>query len=702
MNSLKHRLITLSIATAAALTIQAKDMNPFFDSARGIHGTFLFDNLKVEHYMPAFEAAMKSHSQEIDAIVNNPDAPSFANTIEALEASGNAMSEVAGVFFNLEYTEGTKEMMAISQEISPLLSKHQNDITLNEALFARIKAVYDQRESLDLNGEQLRLLRNTYRAFAKNGANLTSEGKAKYRQLSEALSQKTLTFGQNVLMDTNNYDMVLTDPAQLIGLPADYVEQCAERAKERGQEGHWLVNLQAPSYIPFMKYSEDRSLRERLYRSYSSRSFNDSEYSNASLVTEIANLRLEIANLLGYPDYASYLLEEKMAKTPQGVMSLLDQLLEAFKATALDEVVEIEAIAQVSEGVDFILMPWDWSYYAEQLKSARFSINDNVLKPYFALDNVKQGVFDLATTLYGITFTRNTAIQPYSKGVEAYEVHDKDGSLLAVFYVDFFPRDTKRPGAWMTEFRAQRKEAGERVIPFVSIVMNFTPATATTPSLLTYDEVETLLHEFGHALHGMLSDVTYESLAGTSVYQDFVELPSQIMENFLAQQEYLDSFALHYKTGEKIPAEVLDKIKDAARFNAGYSCLRQLSFGYLDMAWHTARTPITTPVDQFERNAFSSTQLLPMVDGACMSTAFTHLFSGGYAAGYYGYKWAEVLDADAFSLFLERGIFDSATATSFRENILSKGGSEDPSILYERFRGRKPSVDALLKRELGK
>ena len=678
--------------------IMAASNNPFLEPQQGLFGTFRFNSLKPEHYEPAFKRAIDVHKDEIRAITEQSEPASFENTIEAFDASGELLSLVASVFFNLNSAESNDEMMAIAQRISPLLSRHQNDISLNVDLFKRVKAVYDQRDSLDLTNEQKELLKRVYLSFVNNGANLDEQGKSKFRDLSERLDRLTLDFGQNVLIETNRFELLLTDEKDLSGLPDDFKTAAKAKAEAKGKVG-WLIDLSAPSYVSFMKYADNRALRERVYRAYGSRGFHNGENGNKDIVKDIVNLRIELAKLLGFNDYASYVLQNKMAGNEARVYKLLNDLLAAYSATAQNDVKDVERFARETEGDDsFVLMPWDWSYYSEKLKAARFNIDDNVLKPYFELEAVKKGVFGLATRLYGISFFRNDSIEVYHPDVEAYEVRDEGGNVLAVLYVDFHPRAGKRPGAWMTEFRAQSRKNGIRVIPHISIVMNFTPSTENKPSLLTFDEVETLLHEFGHALHGILSDVSYVSLAGTSVYQDFVELPSQIMENWATEKAFLDSFAVHYQTGERIDSSLIKQIVDASNFNAGYACLRQLSFGLLDMAWHTLSSPFTGDIAVFEEDAMRPAQLLPTVDGTCMSSGFNHIFAGGYAAGYYGYKWAEVLDADAFSVFKKNGIFDKNTADSFRKNILSKGGSEDPMVLYKRFRGAEPSIDALLER----
>lgn len=672
--------------------------NPFLSKYRTPYGTAPFDQIKTEHYEPAFEAGIRQHQQEIDAIVNQRSIPTFENTIEALDRSGDLLTRVSSVFFALLSAESNDEMMEISQRISPKLSEHSNNINLNEGLFQRVKAVYDNREKMNLTPEQTMLLTETYNGFVRSGANLSGADKERYRQLSSELSQLTLTFGQNVLKETNRFSMLLTDETALEGLPDDIIEAAAELAREEGKEG-WLFNLSYPSYVPFMKYSSRRDLREKMYRAYNSRC-TGGEYNNLDIMKRIAEVRLEIARLMGKNTYAEYALERRMAQNSQNVYNLLNQLLEAYTPTALQEVKEVQGFAIGKEGRNITLMPWDWSYYADKLKDAKYDLNDEMLKPYFELENVKKGIFGLATDLYGITFQKNEAIPVYHPEVEAFEVKDADGRMLAILYTDFHPRSGKRSGAWMTEFKGQwREKNGEDSRPHITIVTNFSRPSGNQPALLTYDEVETFIHEFGHALHGMFANTTYPSLSGTNVYRDFVELPSQIMENWLSEKDFLDRFAVHYQSGEKIPAALVQKIRDAGNFNVGYACLRQLSFGLLDMAWHTITAPIDTDVATFEQKATASTQILPTVGGTVTGAQFSHIFSGGYAAGYYSYKWAEVLDADAFALFKERGIFDKETATSFRKNILEKGGTEPPMELYKRFRGSEPSIEALMRRD---
>lgn len=690
-----YRVLYLFLLLTPMTTTQAG--NPLLGKFTTIHETAPFDKVKEADYEPAFDAAILEQQKEIDALVRQRSGPTFENTIEALDRSGALLSRTSNIFFALLSAESTDEMMEISQRISPKLSDHANNISLNERLFERVKAVYDKREQLALTPEQVMLLTQTYDGFVKSGANLKGDDREKYRKLSAELSQLTLTFGQHVLKATNRFEMLLTDPADLAGLPPSVVEAAAYQAKLKGKEG-WRFDLSYPSYMPFMKYSARRDLREQLYRAYGSRCIGG-EFSNIDLMKRIAGVRLEIARLLGYKNYAELSLQHRMAKNSANVYRLLDQLLEAYKPVALQEVREVAGFAVGKEGQNIDLMPWDWSYYADKLQETKYDLNDEMLKPYFELEHVKQGVFGLATDLYGITFEKNTKIAVYHPDVEAFDVVDADGTFLAVLYTDFHPRAGKRSGAWMTEYKGQwRDEAGQDSRPHITIVMNFTPPAGDRPALLTYDEVETFLHEFGHAIHGMLSKVTYPSLSGTNVYRDFVELPSQIMENWLGEKSYLDRFAVHYQTGEKIPAGLVQKIRDAARYNAAYACVRQLTFGYLDMAWHTAEQPVADAA-AFENRATAATRIMPTADGTMVGAQFSHIFSGGYAAGYYSYKWAEVLDADAYAKFKEEGIFNKEVAASFRKNILERGGTEDPMTLYKRFRGQEPTIDALMKRD---
>jgi Zn-dependent oligopeptidases len=692
---MKKTLLTI-ICVIMMTTASAKE-NPFFALFATPHETAPFDKIETEHYEPAFEKAMEEHQAEIDKIASDPRAPTFTNTIEAMEYSGEMMNRVSSVFFNLLSAESTDEMMDISQRLSPKLSQHSNNINLNETLFERIKEVYEARNSSGLTSEQIRLVEKYYERFENSGATLSPEDKETYRALSMELSKATLDFGQNNLRETNAFEMLLTDKADLAGLPESVADAAAAKAISKGKEG-WLFDLSAPSYIGFMKYSTRRDLREKLYMAYNTRSVMGGEFDNRDNVKQIANLRLKIAHLLGYKSYSEYVLKNRMAKNDEAVFGLLDQLAAAFGPIARQEVEEVQAFAAQTEGVPIDLQPWDWSFYADKLRDHRFALNDEITRPYFELENVKKGVFGLATRLYGLTFVKNKDIPVYHPEVEAFDVLDENGDFLSVLYADFHPREGKRSGAWMTSYKGQYIREGKDSRPHIAIVMNFTRPTETKPALLTFDEVNTFLHEFGHALHGMLAGSNYETLSGTSVYRDFVELPSHIMENWLVQKEYLDTFAFHYQTGEKMPEELLQKIVDASNYNTGYATLRQLSFGYLDMAWHSLEKPFDGDVRAFEQEGMERMQLLPVVPQACMSTSFGHIFSGGYAAGYYSYKWAEVMDADAFSLFKRNGIFDKETAHSFRTNILERGNTEDPMILYKRFRGQEPTIEALLKR----
>lgn len=684
------------LSALTVFTIMAQAANPFFGTYKTPHQTVPFDKIKLSHYEPAFKKAIEENQKEIDAIVNQRSMPTFENTIVALDRSGQMLNRVASVFFALLSAESNDEMMEISQRVQPMLSEHSNNISLNEKLFERIKFVYDRRDQLDLTPEQQTLLKETYESFALSGAELQGEDREKYRALSSELSQLTLTFGQNVLKETNLFSMMLTED-ELEGLPQSARDAAAALAQSKGKEGY-MVNLSYPSYSAFMKYSSRRDLREKLYRAYNSRNL-AGEYNNIPVLTRIAEVRLEMAKLFDKPTYAEYNLQTTMAGNSAAVYNLLNQLLDAYKPAALQEVKEVEGFAIGKEGKDITLMPWDFSYYSEQLKHIKYDLNDEMLRPYFEVNNTIKGVFGLATRLYGLHFTKNPKIPVYHPEVEAFEVTDNDGNYVGVIYTDFFPRDGKRAGAWMTEFKGQWKEEnGKDSRPHVTIVMNFSRPTADAPALLTYDEVETFLHEFGHALHGLLSDVTYSSLAGTSVYRDFVELPSQFNENFLSEKEFLDSFAVHYKTGEKIPVELVEKIKKSSQYLAAYLCVRQLTFGFLDMAYHSITAPVTDAV-AFEKEATEKTLVLPTVEGTLIAPQFSHIFSGGYAAGYYGYKWAEVLDADAFAVFKAHGIFDPATAASFRDNILKRGGTENPMILYKRFKGSEPTIEALMRRD---
>ena len=670
--------------------------NPLLAAYHTPYQTAPFHLIKTEHFEPAIQAGMDAHNREIDDIINHPEAPTFDNTILALEKSGALLDRVTTIFGNLLSAETSDELQAIAERVMPLLSEHSNNISLNEKLFARIKSVYDHTDKESLGQEECMLLQNTYDGFIRSGANLSPEKKERFRQISSELSILTLKFSQNNLKETNLYELPLAED-QLDGLPESALEAYAQTAKDKGKEGH-IVTLQAPSFVPFMKYSTHRDLRKQLYMAYNTQCTHDNEFNNMDIVKQLVNLRLERARLLGFPTAADYVLTRRMAENSQRVYQLLNQLLEAYTPSARQEVEEVRALAKELEGADFELMPWDWAYYSEKLKEKKFNLNEEELRPYFELSNVIQGVFGLATRLYGITFKENKDIPVYHPDVTAYEVYDKDGSFLSVLYADFHPRAGKRSGAWMTSYKEQWKDKDGNSRPHVSVTMNFTKPSKEKPALLTFSEVNTFLHEFGHALHGMFADTTYQSMSGTNVYWDFVELPSQIMENFATEKDFLNTFAKHYQTGENIPEDMIQRIIDASNFNVAYACLRQVSFGLLDMAWYTRTEPFEGDVRAYEKEAWSRAQILPSVEETCMTVQFSHIMAGGYSAGYYSYKWAEVLDADAFSLFKEKGIFNEEVANSFRENVLSKGGTEHPMTLYKRFRGQEPSIDALLRR----
>ena len=670
--------------------------NPLLGEFNTPHQTAPFNEVKNEHFIPAFQESIKQGEAEIEAIVKNQAAPTFENTVVALDKSGRLLNRTAGIFFNLMSSETNDDLQNIAQEVSPILTKFQNDITLNPVLFEKIKTVHTQKEKLGLNAEQQTLLENSYVNFIRQGANLTDEQKEKFREISTELSKLSLTFNENVLKETNSYELLITDKSKLAGLPESTLEAAAGLAKSKNKTG-WIFDLNMPSYLPFMKYADNRELRRELYLAYNSKAFKGNEFDNQENVKKIAAMRLEMSQLLGYTNYADYALERRMATNPDGVNKLLDNLYEASFNKANKEKAEVQDYAK-RNGFEGEIMPWDWTYYTEKLKVEKFDLNDEMLKPYFELSKVVDGVFGLATDLFGITFKPNKNIPVYNEEVIPYDVFDADGKFLSVLYTDFHPRTGKQGGAWMNDFKGQWKENGVDSRPHITIVMNFTRPTESKPALLTFDEVETFMHEFGHALHGMLANSTYSGLSGTNVYRDFVELPSQIMENWAVEKEFLDRFAVHYQTGEKIPAELVQNIVEAQNYLAGYLSIRQLSFGYLDMAWHTQEKLFNGSIKEFEENAWAKTRIFPVIDEVCMSTQFGHLFAGGYAAGYYSYKWAEVLDADAFSVFKEKGLFNKEVAQSFRENILEKGGTEHPMVLYKRFRGQEPTGDALLQR----
>ncbi|WP_419213852.1 M3 family metallopeptidase [Maribacter sp. X9] len=668
-------------------------MNPLlspFDTAP-------FSKIKNEHFKPAFLQAIEDAKAEIDAITSNTDAPTFKNTIEALEFSGQQLDRVSSVFFNLNSAETNEEIQKIAQEVSPLLSEFSNDITLNEELFKRIKSVYEQKDTLDLTVEQQTLLDKKYKSFSRNGANLSVDKKKRLREIDAKLAKLKLTFGENVLAETNKYELYLTDESDLDGLPEGEKEAAAQRASDKGKEEGWMITLDYPSYIPFMKYAKNRELRKELSLAFGSKAFHNDKLDNQENVLEIAKLRFERANLLGYKTHADFVLEERMAETPEKVHSFLNELLAKAKPAANREYQQLADFAKKLDHIDR-LEKWDGSFYSEKLKQKLFDLDDEKLKPYFKLENVINGVFKVAEKLFGLQFEEVFDIDKYHELVKTFKVYDTDKNFISLFYADFHPRSGKRGGAWMTSFKSQWKKDGKNVRPHISNVCNFTPSTKSKPSLLTFNEVTTLFHEFGHGLHGMLANTTYPSLSGTSVYWDFVELPSQVMENWCYEKEALELFATHYETGEVIPMELVQKIKESSTFQEGMQTLRQLSFGLLDMAWHGIDPSEVTNVKKHEVEAFGDTTLYPETVETCMSTAFSHIFQGGYSSGYYSYKWAEVLDADAFAYFKEKGIFNKEIAAKFKDNVLSKGGTENPMVLYKRFRGAEPKVEALLER----
>ena len=671
--------------------------NPLLTKSTLPYGAPQFDKIENQHYIPAFKQAIAEAKAEIDSIVNNPNEPTFENTIEALEYAGSTLNQVSHIFYNLLEANTNEEMQNIAEEISPLTTEFSMYVSLNESLFQRVKKIYNQKNNTNLNAEETRLLEKTYESFARNGANLSSKNKEIYSKYIEELSLLSLQFGKNVLAATNAFSLNLTDENDLIGLP-DYVkEQAADAAKDKGLEG-WLFNLTAPSYIPFMKFSERRNLREKMYRAYNTRAFGG-ELDNSHIIKRIAELRILTAKLLGYTNYAEYKTERRMVKNPDAISDFLNKLLTPALPKAKQEVAELNIYAKANGFNEENIMPWDFSFYAEQLRLEKYDLNDEQLKPYFQLEHCINAIFDLANRLYGLTFNELKDIPVYHQDVKVYDVKDRDGSHLALFYADFFPRESKRGGAWMTEFRGQRIYNNIDERPLISIVTNFTKPTADTPSLITHDEFTTLLHEFGHALHGILTKGKYESMTGTSVDHDFVELPSQIMENWCYEPEYLNTFAKHYQTGETIPSELIDKIVESKNYLSAYYHIRQLQFGILDMAWHTLTEIFESNPLTFEKNALSATNVLPSIPECIISTAFSHIFAGGYCAGYYSYKWAEVLAADGFSRFKENGIFNQEVASSFRE-LLEKGDSIDPAVLYRNFRGHDPEPEALL-RQLG-
>lgn len=684
------RFIVIAAAAAALLT-SCKMENPFLTESPLPYGAPQFDKIRTEHYMPAFKEGIKQGKAEIDAIVANTEEPTFENTIEALENSGRLLNDVASIFYNLMEADTNDEMQKIAEELSPIMTEYSMYVSLNEPLFQKVKAVYDKRDSLELDGEQQRLLEKTYKGFVRSGALLSAEDKETYSKLEEELSLVQLQFGKNLLDATNAYTLNITDTAQLAGLPQYVLDMAAQTAKDKGQEG-WSFDLSQPSYVGFMKFSENRELRKQYWMAYNSRAAE----TNDEVCKSIVDYRIKIAGILGYDTYADYAIEDRMVGSVENVQNFIRELLTPSLPKAKAEVEEVFQFAKQNGFEADTLENWDFSYWSEKLKNSKYALSDEELKPYFQLENCIDAVFGLATRLYGITFEERPDIPGYNKDVKVFDVKDENGEHLALFYCDFFPRESKRGGAWMTSFRELSYVDGEEQRPFVSIVTNFSKPSGDDPSLLTHDELTTFLHEFGHSLHGMLAKGRYASMTGTSVDHDFVELPSQIMENWGFEPEYLNGFAKHYKTGEVIPQELIDKIVAAKNYHAAYAQVRQLQFGILDMSWYTLKELPSVSTREFEKNALKSVEVLPQVKESCTSTSFNHIFKGGYAAGYYSYKWAEVLEADAFSLFQEKGIFNKEVAASFRENVLSKGSSEKEAVLYRNFRGHDPEPEALL------
>ena len=679
-------------------------MNILFEKFNTPFHTAPFSKIKNEDFIPAFKHAIETAKQEIDVIEKNTEAPTFQNTIEALEFSGEQLDRISSLFFNLNSAETNDEIQKIAQEVSPLLSEFSNDITLNEDLFKRVKAVYEKKETLNLTTEQTTLLDKKYKSFSRNGANLPKDKKQELRNIDKELSKLKLKFGENVLAETNKFELHITNEKELSGLPDGAIEAAKQLAESKSKTG-WLITLDYPSYIPFMTYADNRELRKKLAIAFGAKGFQNDTLDNQENVLQIVRLRHQRANLLGYRTHAHFVLEERMAKSPETVQIFLNELLEKAKPAAEREFINLQNFANGLDGIDK-LQKWDSAYYSEKLKQKLFDLDDEKLKPYFKLESVINGAFTVANKLYDLQFEEINTIDKYHEDVLTYKVTNQNGDLVSIFYADFFPRPGKRNGAWMTSYKSQYKKDGENSRPHISIVCNFTKPTKTKPSLLTFNEVTTLFHEFGHALHGMLANTTYPSLSGTSVFWDFVELPSQVLENWCYEKEALELFATHYQTGEVIPMELVNKIKESATFHEGMQTLRQLSFGLLDMSWHFdfARCKFddkslkTFSVKDYEQEAFKNTHLYPDITENCMSTSFSHIFQGGYSSGYYSYKWAEVLDADAFELFKEEGVFNKSIAQKFKDNVLSQGGIEDPMTLYKRFRGKEPQPEALLRR----
>ena len=692
------RLIPFTAVFLLLLGGCTPSMNPFYEEWDTPFGVPPFETIALEHYAPAFDEGMKRHIAEIDAIATSSEAPTFENTIEPLDRSGPLLSKVSNVFFALNSSVTSDEMQAIAKDVAPKLSKHSDEILLNDALFQRVKSVYDNRDKISLDTEQKMLLKKTYDRFVRGGANLGPKEKERMKAINEQLSLLTLAFGENVLKEINTFELVLENKTDLAGLPDGVIAAAAEAAEERGQKGKWVFTLHVPSIVPFLQYSENRDLREKIYKAYINKGDNNSELDNKENITKIVDLRIERAKLLGFPTHAHFVLDENMAKEPSNVRALLNKIWKPALEKAKVEVYDMQKIIDQDEG-GFALAPWDWWYYAEKVKKAKYDLDEEMLRPYFERKKVRDAVFDVAGKLYGLQFKEIPGAPKYHGDVTVFEVQEANGDHVGVLYVDYFPRASKRGGAWMGNFREQSRHDGTDISPVIYNVGNFTKPTADQPSLLSVDEVNTLFHEFGHALHGLLSDCTYETVSGTGVARDFVELPSQIMENWAFEPKVLKSYARHYKTGEAIPDDLIEKIRKARHFNQGFATTEYLAASFLDMDWHTVSAPVTGDVDAFEKASLDEIGLIPEIGSRYRSTYFNHIFSGGYSAGYYAYLWAEVLDADAFQAFKESGnVFDPAIAKSFRENILARGATEEPMVLYKRFRGKEPTIDPLLER----
>lgn len=690
-------LLILVILVAISSCTRQGDQNPFFSEYKTPFETAPLCNIREEHYMPAFKEGMRRHREEIKAIITNPEPATFANTIEVLEYSGDRLDKVAKVFYNLNSAHTNDQMQAIAREVAPLLSKHNDDISLNDTLFQRVKAVYEQKDKLSLNVEQKTLLDKYFKDFIRSGANLSPKKKTRMREINEELSVLSLKFGENILKENNAFELVIESEDGLDGLPGNVVASGVEAGKEKGHEGKWVYTLHKSSMIPFLQYSEKRQLREKIFTAYVNRGNNNDEYDNKAIAAKIAALRAERVQLLGFPTHAHFILDKNMAKVPENVYELLDKLWTPALKRAKAEARELQKMIN-REGNDFALEPWDWWYYAEKLKKEKYDLDDEILRPYFQLKNVRQGAFDLATKLWGITFTERKDIPIYHEDVKVFEVKEADGSHIGIFYTDYFVRASKRGGAWMNNYRDQYVENGENVTPIVTNVCNFSKPAGEKPSLLSLDQVTTLFHEFGHGLHGLLSKCTYPSVSGTEVARDFVELPSQIMENWALEPEVLKTYARHYETGETIPDELIEKIKKSELFNQGFKTVEYLAASYLDMDWHTLTTTREQDILEFEDYSMNRINLIPEIIVRYRTPYFSHIFAGGYSSGYYSYIWAEVLDADAFQAFKETDLFDKKTAKAFRDNVLSRGGTEEPMVLYKRFRGAEPNIDALLER----